>query len=91
MAYLFQRNQNLQPYRALKEIIFIVNRLIMSIKQQSIRLKFTNQLKKYSRQSGMPSIFMSRSHFEFVILYLSRYDSLKVMTEKKELYIILNK
>ena len=47
MAYLFQRNQNLQPYRALKEIIFIVSRLIMSIKQQSIRLKFTNQLKNY--------------------------------------------
>ena len=47
MAYLFQRNQNLQPYRALKEIIFIVNRLIMSIKQQSIRLKFTNQPKNY--------------------------------------------
>ena len=47
MAYLFQRNQNLQPYRALKEIIFIVNRLIMSIKQQSIRLKFTNQLKNF--------------------------------------------
>ena len=47
MAYLFQRNQNLQPYRALKEIIFIVNRLIMSIKQQSIRLKFANQLKNF--------------------------------------------
>ena len=46
MACLFQRNQNLQPYRALKEIIF-VNRLIMSIKQHSIRLNFTNQLKNY--------------------------------------------
>ena len=85
MAYLFQRNQNLQPYRALKEIIFIVNRLIMSIKQQSIRLKFTNQLKKFLARVEFASIFMSRSHFEFVI---SRYDSLKEIIVKKIVYNI---
>lgn len=88
MACLFQRNQNLQPYRALKEIIFIVNRLIMSIKQQSIRLKFTNQLKNFLARVKCLQFSCQGHIFEFVI---SRYDSLKEIIGKKELYIILNK